>query len=76
MPIDRTAEDALLYLQNEIDPTTELSQDLFAWSSEADEQAGIRIGDRIFDGNIKINSSIYNALLLDDDFKELLREKF
>ncbi len=76
LPEDRQAEDALLYTQNQLDPETKLSKDLFAWASEADEDAGIRLGRRILGGVIGINTSIYNALLLDNDFKELLREKF
>ena len=74
----RTAEDLILFFNFWVRPDTELGQDLFAWSAHADEKAGVRLAQQLLDGDFDNGSleDIYNALLVDNDFVDLLKERF
>ena len=81
LPLDRQPEDALLYLQTEAKPSEQprLTKHLYRWSAEADEDSGMWLGRQIIDGCLwhgGRNARIYDALMLDEDFQELMREKF
>lgn len=74
---ERCAEDLLLYMNWVTDPASELASDLFSWASEADEAAGVRIGHRLLEGDLGNQpTDLYNMLLVDPDFVDLLKEKF
>lgn len=75
---NRTVEDLLLFFNYAADPRSEVANDLFLWAKHADEGAGVRLGERLVDGEFDYGTSVdfYNALLFDNDFVELLKEKF
>lgn len=81
LPSDRMAEDALLYLNKEVNPNERphLAKHLWRWAAEADEDSGLWLGKRIIRGNLSsggTNRRIYDALMLDQDFRSFMTERF
>lgn len=74
----RVAEDLLLFFNFWEDPKSDVARDLFLWARHADEESGVRLGKILLgeEQEAQMDRNTYNALLLDNDFVDLLVEKF